>query len=371
MDAGLDVTLATLHPFEPLNDHAGLRIRSLGERPVRASFRPLHWLRRGLGQIQRWIRLYQIMREVRPELVHLHNAVGVMDFLGLRFVRALGLPVVLTPHEPRSDTTTTPFDWARYRAADAVIVHSTNGINDLVQGGIKTAKIRRVHLGNFLSLCPASDLSPSQARQLVGLGDRDRVILFFGTVAPYKGLDTLIHAFAQIAADEPDVKMIIAGEPLEPFTSYQTEIERAGVADRVVLDLRYIPFVELPKYFLSADVVAFPYRRIYQSAALQFAYGYGRAVVVTDVGGLGEAVAQDQSGLVVPPGDSGALATAIRRLLRDSASQQEMGRRGRRAAETKYSWQAVARDIIEIYRGVLENSPANTRRIPASSARRS
>jgi glycosyltransferase involved in cell wall biosynthesis len=363
-EAGLDVTLATIRPFEALEDHAGIRIRSLGERPARIPFRPLDWLKRGLGQAERWIRLRQIIAEVRPDLIHLHNCLGKLDFLGFRYLRALGIPVVLTAHDPKPDTGLSPFDWARYRAADVLIVHSLNGIKDLTDGGIDPARIRRVHHGNYIHLCPESDLSQVEARQRVGLRGNERVVLFFGTILPYKGLDVLIDAFARIASRERDARLIIAGEPLESFTPYRRRIEDGGIADRVVVDLRYIPFHELAKYFLAADVVAFPYRHIYQSGVLQLAYGYGRPVVVTAVGGIGEIVSQEHSGLVVPAEDVPALANAIQNLLQDSGSAQEMGRRGRLAAETTYSWPSVAQDIIEVYRRVCETRSGTTKRAP-------
>src|SRR5262249_17499427 len=152
-----------------------------------------------------------------------------------------------------------------YRCADAIIVHSLNGFEDLVAGGIRAERITRVHHGNYIHLCRDPDLSSSEARRQIGLRATDRVILFFGTILPYKGLDILINAFAELAAREPNARLVIAGEPLEAFTPYHSQITRLGLADRVVCDLRYIPFDQLPNYFLASDVVAFPYRHVYQS----------------------------------------------------------------------------------------------------------
>jgi glycosyltransferase involved in cell wall biosynthesis len=370
-EQGLDVTLATIEPFEALGDHAGVRIRSLGVRAAGVGSGAAHWLRRGLGQIDRWKRLRAVIREVRPDLVHLHNLLGKSDFMGLRWLRALGIPLVLTAHDPVPDTGLTAFDWARYRGADAIIVHSLNGIEDLIRGGVQASRIRRVHHGSYLHLCPESSLSMSEARRLIGLRDDHRVILFFGTIARYKGLDVLIDAFAQISGDMPGARLVIAGEPLEPFAPYSAQIRDRGVADKVVLDLRYIPFEEFPKYFQAADVVAFPYRNIYQSGVLQLAYGYGRPVVATSVGGLGEIVADDQSGLIAPPENPPALATAIRCLFQDSDAAREMGRRGRRAAENKYSWHAVVRDVIDVYRSVCECRLRAGEEAPSSALHRS
>jgi glycosyltransferase involved in cell wall biosynthesis len=152
---------------------------------------------------------------------------------------------------------------------------------------------------------------------------------------------------------------VIAGDPREDFSPYRTQIERLGITKNVILDLRHIPFSELSKYFAACDVVALPYRRIYQSGVLQLAYGFGRPVVVTDVGGLGDVVRSDRTGVIAPTPDAPGVASAIRQLLADPAGAAEMGTRARHHAETTYSWATIARSIGDVYRSVAPVPPGS------------
>jgi D-inositol-3-phosphate glycosyltransferase len=368
-DTGCEVALATTVPFEPLEETKSIRVIAIGTRPTPSSFRPLSWLRRALFQFDRFRRLGQAIREFRPDIIHFHNTVGKLDFLYFRWLRLFRRRIVYTAHDIRLDSEVTWFDWARFRAADAILVHSLNAREDLKAGGIDEARIVRIHHGNYLHLCPPSSISPEDARSSLGLHPDDQVVLFFGTISPYKGLDLLIDAFAKVCLENRSAYLVIAGEPLQDFTPYRRLIESYDLTRRVLLDLRYIPFSDFPKYFTSAHAVIFPYRQIYQSGVLQLAYAYGRPVVVTNVGGLGETVAEDQTGLVVPAEDVGALVSAIHSMLADSTAAEEMGRRGRWLAETKYGWDTIAQQISETYRSVRTDSLNELTRNPRALPR--
>jgi D-inositol-3-phosphate glycosyltransferase len=362
-EAGCEVVLAGTAPYEPVDAGAGVRVVSLGERTVLSPFFLLTWLRRLAIQTARFRRLCILVRQFAPDIVHVHNTIGRLDFLYFRYLKRLGPRVVYTAHDPHPDTGLTRFDWARYRAADVILVHSFNGREDLQAGGIPADRIVRIHHGNYLHLCPTPALTGEDARVSLGLRPGARVALFFGTILPYKGLDVLLEAWSRL---EQPVYLVVAGEPLEDFAPYRQQIARLALDAWVRLDLRYIPFEEFPKFFSAADVVVFPYRHIYQSGVLQIAYAYARPVVATSVGGLGEVVAEDRTGLVVPPEDPGALAAAIERILTVPLEAARMGARGRRLAETKYGWHAIADEVRGVYRAMRNKQqsyqPATTRR---------
>jgi glycosyltransferase involved in cell wall biosynthesis len=292
------------------------------------------------------------MQTFRPDIVHLHAPLGKLDFLYFRYLRSLGARIFYTAHDAVPLIGESRWsDWARYQGADGIFVHSSRCQRYLLDGGIDEGKITRIPHANYLDLCDDMDLSKEKARELLGVPIGSRVVLFFGAIAPYKGLDVLIDAFARLQKDDPHVYLVIAGGPLEDFGSYGRRIEALGASNRILRDLRYIPFAEFSKFFLATDVVALPYRRISQSGVLQLAYGFGRPVVVTDVGGLGEAVAEDGTGIVISEPDSGELALAIRQLLADPEAAVRMGTQGRILAGTKYSWQSVARGVVDAYDG--------------------
>lgn len=353
--AGFDVVLAATTPFEVLEGFAAVKVRSIGAhvRPMR--FRPLSLIRRAINQVKKFLQLRRLVLDFRPHVVHLNTPTGKLDFLYFRYLRALGARVVFTVHEPDPDTGVDWFDWARCRAADAIFVHSQKSFQAVKAGGIDESKIARIHHGTYLDICPDGAMANDEAKRALGVDSGAQIILFFGAIAPYKGLDILIRAFAQLAKEVQNAYLVIAGLPQEDFATYQREIDASGAGQRIVLNLRYIPFAEFPKYFGAADVVAFPYRRVQQSGVLQLAYAYGRPVVTTNVGGLGEEVTEDRTGMVVPVADAHALAVALRDVLADGAGTEDMGKRGRRLAETKYSWASVVEKTAEVYRSICES----------------
>ncbi len=364
--AGFDVVLAATVPFERMDGFGDLNVRSIGPRVSPTGSGLGFSAQRALTQLNRFQRLSHLVREFHPQIVHANSPTGKFDFLYFRYLRARGARVVYTAHEPDPDTGVDWFDWARYRAADGILVHSLKSRDAITAGGIDGSKITRIHHGTYLDLCQRT-MSKEDAKRSLGLGPDARVVLFFGGIAPYKGLDVLIRAFSRLAGAMPDAYLIIAGQPQEDFSKYQDEIAASGVSNRIILDLRYIPFAEFPKYFGAADVVALPYRRIQQSGALQLAYAHSRPVVATDVGDLRERVAEDHTGIVVPPEDPGAFASGIHDALANVMRSEEMGRRGRLLAETKYSWSAVAERISEVYRSLF-NGETKQRGAPSPTS---
>lgn len=153
--------------------------------------------------------------------------------------------------------------------------------------------------------------SPAELPLPLPTGRPDRpLLLFCGFVRPYKGLDVLLEALPAVLAQQP-VHLLVAGEFWAGEADYRRQIDCLGLEGAVTIDNRYIPDEELSAYLHAADVVVAPYREATQSAIVQLAFGHGRPVITTDVGGLSEAVEDGQTGLVVPPEDPAALAEAI------------------------------------------------------------
>ena len=153
----------------------------------------------------------------------------------------------------------------------------------------------------------------AEARQKLGL-KTSRVLLFFGLVRAYKGVSTLLAAFGQLAREDPDVSLVIAGECYEPAASYRAKIDALNLPGRIHLLDRFIPNEEVAPYFAAADMVVLPYHRASQSGVIPVAYALDRPVVATRVGGLPEVVFEDETWYLVPPEDPAALAAAIRRV---------------------------------------------------------
>ncbi len=198
----------------------------------------------------------------------------------------------------------------------------------------------------------------SSARQQLGLPPDAELVLFAGLVEPYKGLADLIAAFGMVAGRRPLARLVVAGKPNEPFAPYQQQLEALGLLDRAVLDLRFLPEAALAAYLCAADVVVLPYRETTSSGLLFAARRFGRAVVATDVGDLGEVVVDGESGLLVPPSSPEPLGSAVERLLTDPALADRLGEAGKRAATGPESWAEAARRTVALYRRLLGRNPS-------------
>ncbi|MDE2996386.1 MAG: glycosyltransferase [Bacteroidota bacterium] len=172
-----------------------------------------------------------------------------------------------------------------------------------------------------------------KACEQLGLPPDRRVMLFFGLVRHYKGVDILVDALSRM---QSDALLIVAGEWYEDRAKVDAMIRAQGLADRVRLVDRYIPDPEVGAYFSAADVVVQPYRHATQSGVVQTAFHFGCPVVVSGVGGLPEMVEHGTEGLVVAPEDPEALAAALDRL-EDNALLYRLAD-GARAARSRFTW---------------------------------
>lgn len=178
--------------------------------------------------------------------------------------------------------------------------------------------------------------------------EEEHAILFFGRIAPYKGIDILIKATPLIAKEIPDVKIIIAGNG-EDFSKY-----RSLITDKEYFEInnRFISNHEVPKFFRRASVVVLPYIEASQSGVVAVAYAFGKPVVVTDVGSIPEVVDEGMTGFVIPPNNSKSLANALIKILKDNELRKQMGTNALNKAHDKLSWRNIAKETVTLYLAV-------------------
>ena len=240
------------------------------------------------------------------------------------------------PHEHRpGDAAFTRF---AFNQADFFIVQSETVERDLVTFKPE-ARYRKVpHPVYNLFGEPVDRL---QARNSLGV-QRKHLLLFFGYVRPYKGLNVLLQAMAQLRT-KLDVELLVVGEFYEGEGSYRNQIRELGLNGNVTLHPEYVSNSDVRTYFSAADVVVLPYLSATQSGIAQIAYNFNKPVIATDVGGLGEVVLNGKTGFLVPPNDAAALADAIQRFFADR-KEEEFARNVRQEKE-KYTWGAMVRAI--------------------------
>jgi glycosyltransferase involved in cell wall biosynthesis len=227
---------------------------------------------------------------------------------------------------------------------DAVVAHSEHGAARLRdEVGLEPRSVRVIPHGAFDYLTRLPDEKPLPAELQ---GAEGPVILFFGLLRPYKGIDTLLKAFRGVDGAE----LWIVGNPrmeMEPLR--RTAAEAPG---RVRFVTRFVDDAEIPAIFRRADIVTLPYRDAEHSGVLYTGLAFGKPMVLTSVGGFPE-IAADGAARIVPPDDAAALATALKELAADENARAELAAGAAAAARGPYSWDRVAAGTLELYDELL------------------
>ena len=188
------------------------------------------------------------------------------------------------------------------------------------------------------------NMSKEEARKRLGMERDEHMLLFFGFVREYKGLKILFHSMPELTARDDKIKLWIVGEFGSDKEEYDTIMKQLDMPDRIKVVDTYTPDREVEKYFAAADLVVLPYLSATQSGIVQIAYGFGKPVVVTEVGGLPDVVEDGRTGYVVNPNDSSALASAILRFFDEN--KEDVFIRNIEKEAYRFSWERM-REVLE------------------------
>ncbi len=287
-----------------------------------------------------WYRLLRSLRQIRADVFHIVSPHEWNPLLIL-MIRSLNKPVIYTVHDPAphrgapirmriSNALST-------RLADALVVLTRIGRRQLMASGRESRRIFLIPLPVFSSF----------ARRWGDGAKTENLILFFGRIEPYKGLEVLLSAFSSLGDVRPHWRLMIAGTgrlPGGPQTVGNQSIEIVN---------RYVPDEEMAAMMRRARFVVLPYLEATQSAVVATAYAFGKPVIVTRVGGLPEMVVQGKTGLVIPPNDAKALARAMRTLVANPGRLRRMGRLAYSISRSRWSCERMAGLHRSMYEKVL------------------
>ena len=183
----------------------------------------------------------------------------------------------------------------------------------------------------------------AEARRELGLRPEDRVLLFFGFVRAYKGLDLLLQSMAQKMVRQLNVKLLVAGEFYEDKKKYTDLIQSLNLQDKVIIHENYIPEDRVKFYFGAADLVTQTYKSATQSGVTQIAYHFDKPMLVTNVGGLSEIVDHEKNGFVVEPNPQ-AIGAAIYRYFHDH--KEDAFEIAVRKGKERFSWSFFTKKFI-------------------------
>ncbi len=292
--------------------------------------------------------VWRLMRRVDsldPGVVHVQWL--ARPELDVRWLRRLARnrPLVLTAHNAMPRRTRAYDAWREaLTLARRIVVHSSQAVDRLAEFGIDRGKIVRIPHAVF-DAAGRNEVEPPSGSTL----------LFFGLIRRYKGLDILVSAMPEIRRRVPDVRLVVAGDPLEPIDPVLELASSLGVTDAIDWRLGFVPDSEVAQIVASAAAVVLPYREIESSGVLALSFGHGRPAVVSDLGAVGESVREFGAGRAVPAEDPGALADACVELLTDRAA---LGRayEGALAARAALTWEETARAHEALYEELVGNA---------------
>lgn len=305
--------------------------------PIINSVNPLNWMSVG-----------NQLKKLRPDIIVVRFWLPFMGpALGtiLRRVKKNGHTKVIAitdnviPHEKRAgDRSLTKYF---LKSCDGFITMSEKVRIDLESFERKKPVIQALHplYDNF-----GVAVSQKEARQILGINETGKVLLFFGFIRNYKGLDILLQAMKIIKLLSPSIKLLIAGEFYEDEKPYHEIIQNLDIGDVLILRTFFIPDSEVKYYLCAADVVIQPYRNATQSGVTPLAYHFEKPMIVTNVGGLPALVPHKKAGLVAEP-NAESIAAAILEYL-------ELGENyfipHLRREKEKYSWKNMTGAILNM-----------------------
>lgn len=233
-----------------------------------------------------------------------------------------------------------------FGAMDAVVAHSEHSASRLrAEVDLDPAKVRVIPHGAFdyLTRLPEEKPLPEELE-----GAEGPVILSFGLLRPYKGLENLLEAFGRLGGD---AELWVVGNPRMDVEPLRRQAAKLGARVRFVT--RFVDESEIPAIFRRADLVVLPYLDAEHSGVLYTGLAFGKPLVLSAVGGFPE-VAEAGAARLVPPGDTDALAATLSELVGDEAARVELAAAATRAAAGPFSWDEAAHRTLDLYRDLLE-----------------
>lgn len=304
---------------------------------------------KGLEHALSMAALARRFKHERPNVIHfLWLPLPLLDQRFLPALRRIA-PLVLTVHDtiPFNDNPAVSLQRigfsSSYHRFDRLIVHTEQGRTRLLQRGVAEDRMAMLPHGLLGALVSHESGQGWQGEEIT--------FLLFGKLKPYKGLDILIEAFAQLPKElQARARVLAIGKSYMDLAPLQARAQQLGVASRVTIEPRFVRDDEVGQLFGPGTVAMLPYREIEASGVLTMALVHGRPIIASRIGGFAETLTDGVHGVLVPPGDVAALASAMRRFLNDPAFAASCAHAVSALAHSLPDWREIARRTLAVYR---------------------
>jgi glycosyltransferase involved in cell wall biosynthesis len=301
-----------------------------------------------------WWSVGRELRRLKPDLIVVRYWLPLMGpALGTilrrvrknRHTKIVAITDNIIPHEKRPGDI--PFTRYFLKSCDGFITMSEKVMQDLrtFQPDKPARQVLHPLYDNFGDPIPQDTARERLRAKGVDIGDTDRILLFFGFIRKYKGLDIALEAMADPRIRPEGIRLLVAGEFYEDAGPYRELIARLGIENLLLLRTDFIPDSEVRDYLCAADAVIQPYRNATQSGVTPLAYHFEKPMIVSDVGGLPALVPHEKVGLVAAP-EPAAMADAMLRFFALGAAYFLPALQ---TEKEKYSWSRLVEAILTLH----------------------
>ncbi len=295
-----------------------------------------------------WIKVAGFIKKEKPDFILFRYwlpffgpCLGTIGRLVKRHTKVLALTDNIIPHEKRiGDTAFTKFF---VKSCHGFIAMSRSVLHDISKFSNTDKKTYSPHpmYATYGSLVDLKD-----ARNKLELNENEKIVLFFGLIRHYKGLDILIEAFADEKVRQQNIKLLVAGEFYEDKQPYIDLIGKHNLQGTVILHDSFIANDMVRYYFCASNLVAQTYRNATNSGVTMVGYFYNKPMLVTNVGGLAEIVPHNQCGYTVPL-QTNEISKSIIDFFENNREKEMVG--NVKAEKVKYEWSTFINSLLELY----------------------
>jgi len=303
----------------------------------------------------------------KPRVVHFQwlDRVKFLDRILLPLIaRLFGHKVVLTVHNINAGKRDNRDTWANrislkslYRLSHKLIVHTANSKTELAtEFPIADSKISIIKHG-MNNRVQRTGIDTSDARKNFQISPNEKVILFFGNIDYYKGLDILIDSFERLPEKfRQETRLLIAGNSKSADFKkiIQEKIDSPLIKERILAKIRYIADEEVEKYFMAADCIVLPYRNIYQSGVIFMAYTFGLPIIVSDIGNFKNDMVESETGFLIPVNEPKEIGETLLKYFDSKLYRNlpESRQKIRDWAWKNYSWETIGAETRKLYESI-------------------
>ena len=316
-----------------------------------------------------YLRLLWYTANTQSEVFHIQweNSISLFDrTILILYYKLFGKKLIHTAHNIYKDARDGRASWFRwftlkimYHLMDRIIVHTPKMKEELCSlFNILPEKVSIIPIG-INNRVPIQGITQKEARQRLSIDPDARVVLFFGQIDEYKGVEILIDAVTKLVDEQPSIVLLIAGKPKrqsEYISNLKTRAVKNLPEKNQKLCFKHIPVDEVEVYFGASDCLVLPYKRIFQSAVLFLAYRFGVPIIATDIGSFREDVIDGETGFICKSNNAADMAEKLTMFFGSTLFRQREQTRKHimELAERKYSWSDIGRRTYDVYERILK-----------------